>query len=144
MSTRSAIGMLKDGKIKTIYCHWDGYINGGVGEILVKFYKTPEVIEKLLALGDISALGETPNVGESFTTLDPEVTRPYSLRGEVCPATEYKSLTELADYYDDVDYIYIFKDNEWFYFTHRDIEDAEFDNKEDPELHLVKTHLGGK
>lgn len=33
MATRSRIGMkMPDGKIKSIYCHLDGYIKDGVGE----------------------------------------------------------------------------------------------------------------
>lgn len=57
MSTRSRIGLqLPNGKIKSIYCHWDGYPEG-VGEILRKHYNTREKIEALLELGDISVLG---------------------------------------------------------------------------------------
>jgi len=57
MSTRSRIGLQQaDGKIKSVYCHWDGYPEG-VGEILRKHYNSREKIEALLELGDISALG---------------------------------------------------------------------------------------
>jgi hypothetical protein len=40
MSTSSYIGKQnKDGSINYVYCHNDGYINGGVGEMLFKNYK---------------------------------------------------------------------------------------------------------
>lgn len=58
MSTRCRIGLtLPDGKIKSIYCHWDGYPDG-VGKELQKHYNDPKKIEKLLELGDISSLGD--------------------------------------------------------------------------------------
>ena len=58
MSTRSRIGMqLPDGRIESIYCHFDGYPSG-VGTTLNKFYTDPEKVEDLINLGDISQLGE--------------------------------------------------------------------------------------
>lgn len=60
MSTRSFIGIENhDGTVRAIYCHWDGYVEHH-GNILVNNYKTRESVEKLLALGDISSLHETP------------------------------------------------------------------------------------
>lgn len=57
MSTRCRIGILEsDGKVKSIYCHHDGYPKG-VGEILKIHYNNPDDVEKLIALGDISILG---------------------------------------------------------------------------------------
>lgn len=57
MSTRSRIGMvMPDGKVKSIYCHWDGYPEG-VGKTLENSYTDPKEVEKLLELGDISSLG---------------------------------------------------------------------------------------
>lgn len=59
MGTRSNIGMKQeDGTIKAIYCHWDGYPEH-VGATLAKYYKTPEMVEALLNLGDISSLAST-------------------------------------------------------------------------------------
>ena len=61
MSTSSWIGFRnKDKTIRFIYCHHDGYIKNGVGETLVKHYSDPETINKLLDLGDLSALGTEP------------------------------------------------------------------------------------
>lgn len=59
MSTRCRIGVeLPDGKIKSIYCHHDGYISG-VGKVLHDHYDSNELAEQLIELGDISSLGET-------------------------------------------------------------------------------------
>ena len=59
MATRSRIGYeTASGKIKTIYCHWDGYPEG-VGKILQEKYTNPTDVEELIKLGDISSLRET-------------------------------------------------------------------------------------
>lgn len=58
MATRSLIGMeLDDGKIQYIYCHWDGYVVGGVGQCLFECFKDRSKVYNLLALGDISSIG---------------------------------------------------------------------------------------
>lgn len=58
MSTNSRIGIKRlDGTEKYIYCHWDGYVEHN-GLLLQLCYDTPEKIEKLLDLGDLSSLGE--------------------------------------------------------------------------------------
>ena len=71
MSTRSSItAQCSDGKFRSIYCHFDGYKEGGVGEMLFKNYTDQEKIEQLLALGDLSSLGESIDCpeGHSYDT----------------------------------------------------------------------------
>ena len=59
MSTRGVIGMQQpDGSVWAIYMHHDAYV-AGVGAILGGWYETPEKVEALLALGDLSSLGTT-------------------------------------------------------------------------------------
>ena len=66
MSTNSRIGIIrKDGTSKYIYCHWDGYICGN-GKTLQKYYSTPDKVEALLTLGNISSLGDTPDECEAY------------------------------------------------------------------------------
>jgi hypothetical protein len=50
MGTRSSISVLqKDGSIREVYCHYDGYItNYGVGERLLKFFNSEELANDLL------------------------------------------------------------------------------------------------
>lgn len=98
MSTRSRIGLEMPNKhIKSIYCHFDGYPEG-VGETLKKHYATPRAVEALLALGDLSILGEFYDKtlaekhwrwldkGEEMTDSDKKrlekMTVPYTDRGE--------------------------------------------------------------
>ena len=60
MSTRSRIIYLKEnGTAEWIYCHWDGYLDYA-GKILNCYYRTPDIVKKLIKLGDISSLGTTP------------------------------------------------------------------------------------
>ena len=97
MSTRCRIGLeMPNGKVKSVYCHFDGYPEG-VGETLKKHYQNPEDVEKVLELGDLSSLGEFYNEGlakkkwamyEGETLTDEEKERlkvatiPYKDRGE--------------------------------------------------------------
>lgn len=63
MSTRSLIGRQNaDGTVAFIYCHFDGYLSG-VGETLHTNYRNTDKVDALMALGDISSLGE--EIGEA-------------------------------------------------------------------------------
>ena len=62
MATRSLIGKVNpNNTVDFIYCHWDGNPDHN-GEILKQYYNTPEKVDELLALGDLSVLG--PEIGE--------------------------------------------------------------------------------
>ena len=54
MGTRSRIGVMHGDKVKSIYCHWDGYLEG-VGATLLKHYDSAKA-NNLVALGDMSSL----------------------------------------------------------------------------------------
>ena len=85
MSTNARIRLEKlNGERKSIYLHWDGYIEHA-GLLLQLCYDTPEKIEKLLELGDISALYEylEPTEEHSFDKPQQNVTIAYHRdRGE--------------------------------------------------------------
>ena len=68
MGTRSTItAKTSDGKFKSIYCHWDGYLDNN-GRILLNSYADQQKIDALMALGDLSSLGASPEKpnGHSF------------------------------------------------------------------------------
>lgn len=53
MATRSRIGIwTEDRKIKSVYCHWDGYPSNN-GKLLLENYNTKEKVEALIALDDM-------------------------------------------------------------------------------------------
>jgi hypothetical protein len=68
MGTRSRIGIMHGDKVKSIYCHWDGYLES-VGQILHDHYDSAKT-NMLVALGDMSSL--RPELGEkhAFSKLD--------------------------------------------------------------------------
>lgn len=56
MATRSAIGyQLPSGKIKSVYCHWDGYPQHH-GPILESRYNSIQAVRELIRPGSISCL----------------------------------------------------------------------------------------
>lgn len=61
MSTRSTISVLQENSsVKSIYCHWDGYLRG-VGETLLNYYNTYERANALVSLGGLSCVYKNLN-----------------------------------------------------------------------------------
>lgn len=56
MSTNALIGKYENGKVRSIYCHHDGYLEG-VGTLLYKHYRDADKLDRLIDLGGISSLG---------------------------------------------------------------------------------------
>lgn len=103
MATRSYIGLQKDdGSIEFIYCHYDGYIEGGVGEKLLHHYKTKEQIQMLLDIGNIRSLHET------ISTQEEDAYEEIS--------TKLKDEQEYIKLFSEglIDYCYLFKEGNWF------------------------------
>jgi hypothetical protein len=69
MSTRSRIGVMHGDKVKSIYCHWDGYLEG-VGATLLKHYDSAKA-NHLVALGDLSSLQADIGEKHAFSKFDP-------------------------------------------------------------------------
>lgn len=125
MSTNSRIGkLLPDGRVRAITCHWDGYVQGGVGEDLLKYYSDSTKIDALLDLGNLSALGK--EIGEQQQFNDPsKINRDWCLaymRDRKREREEAKTIS-LDEFERDLNwpYLYLFKDGEWFfYYTYGD------------------------
>ena len=129
MGTRSRIGVMHGDNVKSIYCHWDGYL-GFNGEILQEHYDSAKA-NNLVALGDMSSL--RPELGEkhAFSQFDvsAEEIEAYKAqtenwctfygrdRGE--KGTEYKVATTFDQFLEQCDncgaeYYYIMKDGVWY------------------------------
>jgi hypothetical protein len=54
MGTRSRIAVMHGDKCKSVYCHWDGYLDHN-GRMLQEYYDSSKA-NHLVALGDISSL----------------------------------------------------------------------------------------
>jgi hypothetical protein len=71
MGTRSAIGYeLADHTVVSVYCHWDGYVEGN-GKILVEHYQNRDDVKQLIDGGSMSAL-RTRNTWNSGSMLRDE------------------------------------------------------------------------
>jgi len=68
MGTRSRIGVMHGDKVKSVYCHWDGYLEHN-GAILQEHYNSVKANE-LVSLGDLSSLRPEIGVEHSFSRLD--------------------------------------------------------------------------
>ena len=130
MSTRSAIGILRDnGEIHSIYCHSDGYTSYN-GYILNRYYDTQQKINALIDLGNLSSLGadigEKHNWserGQYFTVEYDGETRNISSfctfygrdRGD---DDEHHSVShsekQFKNQYSDAEYFYLWKKGEWY------------------------------
>lgn len=105
MSTRSRIGLLRpDGTIASIYCHFDGYLEG-VGKTLRENYASTEKVEQLIALGDLSVLDATPETSHAY----------MRDRGETgCEARISADEEEFLTIDSGQDYQYLWTGDEWF------------------------------
>jgi len=130
MGTRSRIAVMHGTVCKSVYCHWDGYLEHN-GKILQEHYDSSKA-NHLVALGDISSLKEqigeehpfsqfdiTPSISTSeYAEKYGKMTTFYGRdRGE--KNVEFKVDHSFADFLDRVDacdaeYYYIMRDGEWF------------------------------
>ncbi len=71
MSTHSLItAKLSDGRFGSIYCHFDGYLSHN-GALLLDHYKDQAKIDALIALGDLSSLGASPDCPQGHSYREP-------------------------------------------------------------------------
>lgn len=64
MGTRSRVGVMHGDKCKSIYIHWDGYLDG-VGKTLFQHYDSAKA-NHLVALGDVSSLDRNVEIPEGM------------------------------------------------------------------------------
>jgi hypothetical protein len=129
MGTRSRIGVMHGDKVKSIYCHWDGYLEHN-GAILQEHYDSSKA-NHLVALGDLSSL--RANIGEKhafsqFELPADEVEAFKALTEDMCTfygrdrgekGVEFKVAQTFAEFLDQCDncgaeYYYIMKDGTWY------------------------------
>lgn len=120
MNTRCTISLqTKTGKIKSVYCHSEGYPEYML-PILNHCFNTYDKIEKLLSYGDLSQLGEKlnpdPHVPHKLKQRQPNVCVFYHRDNEEdyndVKAKTFASEQEMLDKYAQ-SYNYIFKNKTW-------------------------------
>ena len=120
MATRSNIAYkTPEGKIRSIYSHWDGYPEHN-GELLRRFYTTQDKVEALVALGSISSLGQDIGEQVDFDNRDTHTetgTIAYHRdRGEQLSIQEYDDIPSwIADM---EEYAYLWNGEDWLVNDH--------------------------
>ena len=120
MATRSNIAYkTAEGKIRSVYCHWDGYPEHN-GEMLRRYYDSQDKVEALVALGSISSLGSELGEVQDFDNRDThkdEWTLAYHRdRGEELVISEYDDIPSwIADM---EEYAYLYTDAGWIVNDH--------------------------
>lgn len=122
MSTNSGIFYQReDGKFEGVLAHYDGYLSG-VGLTLYQYYKDIEKIKALVSLGMLRSVSAnlTPPKYRKTSTYDsrlisiPGYTSSYHHdRGDSLDILTFSSLDEILNS-SYMEYIYIWKDNQWF------------------------------
>jgi hypothetical protein len=130
MGTRSRIGVMHGTVCKSVYCHWDGYLEHN-GVILQEHYDSARA-NNLVALGDLSSLKATIGEKHAFSQFElrAEEVAGYKLltenmctfygrdRGET--GTEFKVGHTFADFLEQCDncgaeYYYVMENGQWYY-----------------------------
>lgn len=107
MAIRAAISMVRDnGSVATIYSARDGHIDY-TGAMLVNNYKTPELVNELIGLGDIPHLGINVDTTRGF------VENSVSQFGPNEPAIISDSLNQYLFKQFDVTHSYIYMKGFW-------------------------------
>ena len=129
MGTRSRIGVMHGDVCKSVYCHWDGYLENN-GLILQEHYDSAKANE-LVALGDLSAL--QPEIGDQHPFSQFEVDEmdrddfirttqnmcTFYGRDRLETGVDFKVALTFKDFLEQVEncgaeYYYIMKDGVWY------------------------------
>lgn len=123
MSTRCLIGRkVGNNKVEYIYCHHDGYLDG-VGETLKNYYTTRDKIDKLMALGDLSALGKVAESNKDqwdYSKVNYDLCAAYRDRGEedvdsrVVTEKGYTNIPRSENTW--IEYLYLWDGEKWCYY----------------------------
>jgi hypothetical protein len=129
MGTRSRIGVMHGDKVKSIYCHWDGYLSHN-GRLLQDHYDSAKA-NNLVALGDMSSLGRVIGEAHPFsphTSAEDKALYEAAKEAGYCTfyardrgetGTEFKVAHTFEEFVEQADgcgaeYYYIMKDGVWY------------------------------
>ena len=128
MGTRSRIGVMHGDNVKSVYCHWDGYLQHN-GAILQEHYDSAKA-NQLVALGDLSSLKPEIGIQHAFGYHGTEISaEDYETQfGNMCTfygrdrgetGTEWKTHTNFVDFFAEVEgswceWYYIMRDGVWY------------------------------
>ena len=144
MGTRSAIGYkTPEGKVRGIYCHYDGYIAHN-GKILQEHYQAAYKVAQLVELGDMSTMGE--EVGRQVDFNDRSAHQGQCVyygrdRGESDVETQtYETIGDFVDAFAGCEYFYIYANGKWLV---HDKHSVGRDNVGFPVFDFLEIHVEG-
>ena len=127
MGTRSRIGVMHGDKLKSVYCHWDGYLQHN-GQLLQNHYDSAKA-NHLVSLGSISSLKAEIGEKHPFSMFDvtPNLTQDEYYekygnmttfcgrdRGEAVIFSVDQSYNDFLSRNYDCEYYYIMRDGVWY------------------------------
>lgn len=114
MATRSNIAYQRaNGQVEVTYCHYDGYPEYN-GVLLNEHYNNQKKAEELANQGYLSSL--KPTIKESLDD-----------RANIEPPLTYHSAhTFYNDVQFDIEWIYLFKNNQWYVAKHKVSYDSDY------------------
>jgi len=128
MGTRSRIAVMHGDNCKSVYCHWDGYLEYN-GSILQKHYDSVKA-NNLVALGDLSSLKPEIGIQHAFGYHGTEISaEDYEKQfGNMCTFygrdrgesnVEFQTDTDFESFIDRVqgngcEWYYIMRDGTWY------------------------------
>ena len=120
MATRSNIAYkTAEGKIRSVYCHWDGYPAHN-GEMLTRHYSELDKVRQLIALGSISSLreeiGDKQDFDDRSAQNDAWTLAYHRDRGEQLSIQEYDDVPSWIE--DMEEYAYLWTENGWLVNDH--------------------------
>ena len=120
MSTRSAIGyMMPSGRIKAVYCHWDGHPDTKEKEL--KKYRDKKSVVELIKNGSMSALDTTLTWDNETRESQPLYHQERNDGWATCKPRVSISKREAMRFWSgwDCEYLYVFTPDGWKTFTLR-------------------------
>ena len=127
MGTRSRIAVMHGEVCKSVYCHWDGYLDFN-GRILQEHYDSSKA-NQLVALGDLSSLRADIGEKHAFSKFEPATGIEHREHNEEwCTFygrdrgekdTEWKVAHTFEEFYDQVEnacgeWYYVMQDGVWY------------------------------
>lgn len=111
MATRSSVSAITKDGIKSIYVHWDGYIEG-VGKTLYHHYTNQKKIEELINIGDMSSLAGTIKESSKGSYQDSPPT--------TLPDWNFRELYN--NFGNDLEYHYFWNGHQWYVLDRNAVE----------------------
>lgn len=122
MSSHHSLIFIKnnDNTYEGIYCHRDGQVENGVGELLYNYYDNEIKVRSLIELGDASSLDEDISDSVFYCRDKQEDLHTYELDDEE------DIISAATDLY--ISFIYMFQNETWEYAEYADNNELIWEN----------------